>query len=618
MSDKRGSLSSFRQTLSKCLFLLGPGSRKKWMGLVVLAVFVSALEAVAALLVFVLLTLITAPGSDVTLPLLGSLRDVAPQLSEPDGATTAAAFAAVFFMFRGGIYLLQSFLQNHFAYDAGARLARRLVRGYLSMSYSAYVARNSAELIRNAHESTMALAAQALLPGIVLAAEVFVTVTLCAVLLFMAPVAAGSALLFLGILVLLLLRFVQPRLLKMGRHAQELTSSSLHSLQQTLVGFRDIRVLGREKFFENDFAETRQRMASTYAGRGVLIDTPRVALETSVLLVVLFFIALQLGRGRPVAESTTVLGLFGYVAFRILPSVNRVVNNLQSLKFAAPLIEYLYEDTVADELAPRVDPEPGQTEPEPFVVLEMKDVTYRYPSSDRDAVMNIDLTVERGQSIGLVGRTGSGKSTVLDLMLGLLEPTSGVVTVNGEPLSHWPRRWHHSIGLVPQTIFLLDDTIRRNVALGVAAEDIDDRLVNEALEIAQLQELVATSPLGLETMVGERGVKLSGGQRQRLAIARAMYRRPQVLMFDEGTSALDSRTESEVMHALSRLRENLTLITVAHRLSTVRECDVVVLLFDGRITATGTYEELLQTSTEFKQLARHDPDPSRPSGTQSA
>lgn len=618
MNPRRGPISSFRETFAKCLFLLGSGSRKKWLALVLLAVFVSGLEAVAALLIFVLLTLITAPGSDVTLPLVGSLDQVAPQVSEPDGATTAAAFAAVFFIFRGGIYLVQSFLQNRFAYDAGANLARRLVRGYLSMSYSAYVARNSAELIRNAHESTLALAAQALLPGIVLAAEVFVTVTLCALLLFMAPIAAGSALLFLGLLVLLLLKFVQPRLLKMGRHAQELTSSSLHSLQQTLVGFRDIRVLGREKFFENDFASNRQRMASTYAGRGVLIDAPRVALETSVLLVVLFFIAFQVSRGRPVSESTTVLGVFGYVAFRILPSVNRVVNNLQSLKFTSPLIEYLYEDAVAAEAAPSQDGEPTHAEPEPFQVLEMKDVTYRYPLADRDAVMNIDLKVERGQSIGVVGRTGSGKSTVLDLMLGLLEPTSGVVAVNGEPLAGWPHAWHRSIGLVPQTIFLLDDTIRRNVALGVAPEDLDDRLVNEALEIAQLQDLVVSSPFGLDTMVGERGVKLSGGQRQRLAIARAMYRRPQVLMFDEGTSALDSRTESQLLRTLSRMREDLTLITVAHRLSTVRDCDVVVLLFDGRITAKGTYEKLLRTSEEFRQLARHDPDLSRPTGTHSA
>lgn len=610
------SVSSIRATLRKSLFLLGPTSKKRWIALVLLAIFVSFLEAAAAVLVLVLLALIASPDAEVNLPLLGDLHEVAPQIYQPDGLVYAAAFAALFFVFRGGVYLLQSFLQNRFAYDASAALARRLVGGYLSMSYPAYVARNSAELIRNAHESTLALAAQALLPGIVLAAELFVTVTLCALLILMAPVAAGGALLFLGSLVLLLLRSVQPRLLKMGRHVQALTTSSLHSLQQTLVGFRDIRVLGRERFFENDFAGTRQQLATNYAFRGVLIDTPRVALETSVLLVVLFFIAIQVSQGRPVGESTTVLGLFGYVAFRILPSVNRVMNNLQSLKFASPLIDHLYEDVLAADLAPREVPKAADSEPAPehFRVLELKNVTYRYPQTDRDAVTEVGLKVERGQTIGLVGRTGSGKSTVLDLMLGLLPPTSGTVCVNDHPLPEWPRAWHRSIGFVPQTIFLLDDTIRRNVALGIEPEHIDDDLVNEALEIAQLSDLIADIPLGLETMVGERGVKLSGGQRQRLAIARAMYRRPQVLVFDEGTSALDSQTESELIRALTRLRGELTLITVAHRLSTVEACDLVVLLSEGRVSATGTYDQLLKQSAEFQALARHDPKLSRQGG----
>ena len=594
-------MRDFVKTARNILVLLEPGTKTKWVVLILLAVFVSALELVAAILIFVLLGTMAAPGAEIGVPLVGNVEEIVPGLSDSNRLVPILAVVAAFFLLRGTVYLLQSYLQNRLSYATGSRLGRRLLRGYLAMDYSTYLQRNSAELIRNAHESTLALASYVLLPGIVLAAELFVTLTLCSVLLVTSPLAAGGAFLFLGGLVLVILRVVQPRLLRAGRLVQDMTTASLHSLQQTLLGFRDIRVLGRERFFEDEFAKSRQRLADTYAVRGVLIDTPRVALETSVLLVLLIFVGLNAARGDSLDESTTILGLFGYAAFRILPSVNRIVNNLQSLKFAAPVVADLCQEVIAAES--ERSPEPEVTEPTSFEVLELRDVAYRYPGADREAVSGLNLRIERGQSVGFVGATGSGKSTILDLMLGLLEPSSGSVRVNGEPLPASPRKWHRLLGVVPQTIFLLDDTIRENVALGVGRKVADDERVQEALQIAQLQSFVEASPLGLDTMIGERGVRLSGGQRQRLAIARAMYRRPEVLIFDEGTSALDNRTESEVTNALRRLRREVTLITVAHRLTTIKECDVVLLIIDGRIAALGKFDELLRTSEEFRKLA---------------
>lgn len=598
-------MRNFVRTARNILVLLEPGTKTKWVILILLAVFVSALEVVAAVLIFVLLGLIASPGAAITVPLLGNLEELFPGFSNSTGLVQILALIAAFFLVRGGVYLLQSYLQNRLSYATGSRLGRRLLRGYLAMDYSTFLQRNSAELIRNAHESTLALASYVLLPGIVLAAELFVTLTLCAVLLVTSPLAAGSAFLFLGGLVLVILRVVQPRLLRAGRLVQDMTTRSLHSLQQTLLGFRDIRVLGREPFFEDEFAKSRQRLADTYAIRGVLIDTPRVALETSVLLVVLFLVGLNVARGDSLDESTTILGLFGYTAFRILPSINRIVNNLQSLKFAAPLVDDLFQEVIAADHKRR--PEPEVMALGDFQLLELRDVSYRYPGADRDAVSRVNLTIERGQSVGFVGATGSGKSTILDLMLGLLEPSSGSIRVNNEPLPSSPRKWHKSLGVVPQTIFLLDDTIRENVALGVGREAADDERVREALQIAQLWSFVETNPSGLDTMVGERGVRLSGGQRQRLAIARAMYRRPEILIFDEGTSALDNRTESEVMSAIRRQGQGLTLITVAHRLTTIKECDVVYLINDGRIAASGEFDELLRASEDIQTLGSQVP-----------
>ena len=591
-----GALHTFR----RCLVLLEPGSGRKWIGLVVLAIFVSALEAVAALLVLMLLGLSMTPGSAIQLPLIGDVSDIMPDTGDSSTILTVAAIVGAFFTARAGIYLFQSYLQNRLAYGAGALLARRLLRGYLAMPYGDYVGRNSADLIRNAHESTILLASTVLFPGIALAAEVCVTFVLCLVLVFSSPVAALLAFVILGVLVGGVLRFVQPRLLTLGEQVQDRTTESLKSIQQSLVGLRDIRVTGRESFFEESFGGIRQRLAYAYAMRGTLMDVPRVALETGVLLLLLLFLATQVVRGVPLSESVTILALFGYTAFRILPSVNRIVNNLQNLRFGSSLIDFLHADAVAaNEVRQEGDPE------EPCVfqsAIELRDVSYRYPGAARDSVTDVTLTIRRGQSVGIVGRTGSGKSTLLDLILGLLEPTTGEVRIDGQPLRGRERSWQTCLGVVPQVIFLLDDTIRNNIALGRTEDDVDDDRVLHAVKVAQLESFVASLPDGLETVIGERGVKLSGGQRQRLAIARATYHHPQVLLLDEGTSELDGKTEAEVIRALGSSSEDLTLIAVAHRLTTIRNCSLVVTMSDGRVSSLGTYEDLVEQDLPAETL----------------
>lgn len=587
----------------KCLALLEPGTRKRWIGLLLLAILVSLLEAIAAVLLFSVLGLVTAPNAKLTIPFLGDLKGLIPNLDEPRILLMFAFATAVFFIARAGIYLFQSYLQNRLAYETGAHLARRLLRGYLAMPYPIYLSRNSAELIRNAHESTVMLASMVLFPGVVLAAEIFVTLTLCVVLLLSAPLVALLSFVVLGALVAVLLRFVQPRLLGLGRQVQDHTAESLKSLQQSLLGLRDIRVLGRESFFEEKFQEIRLRLASAYAVRGVLIDLPRVSLETSVLLITLVFLVMQLGDGDA-GQGITVLALFGYAAFRILPSVNRIVNNLQSLRFATPLIDSLHADVLA---ADAISPELRPSEDLHFErSIELKNVSFRYPESSRIALAEVTLSIRRGESLGIVGRTGSGKSTLLDLILGLLEPSSGEILIDDEPLTGRTRAWHRHVGVVPQTIFLLDDTIRNNIALGRAQADVDDEGILEAIRIAQLEELLTTLPEGLDAVVGERGVKLSGGQRQRLAIARAMYQQPQVLVLDEGTSALDSSTEADLIDALPRLAAHLTVISVAHRITTIANCDRVVVLKDGEVDGLGTFQELLDNNEEFRSLARSE------------
>lgn len=586
--------------LRKIIALVGLETRRRWVALVLLAAITSIVEVIAALLIFTLLGLLAGPDTGVVLPLIGDLRARFPALAEPQGLMTAAAVIGTFFVIRGGVYLTQSYLQNRAAYGTSALLAKRLLEGYLRMPYEAYLSRNSAELIRNAHESTIFLAAWVLFPAILLASEAVVILTLAVVLIVSAPLVALATFFFFLAVVLALLKVVQPRLHRLGQSLQRLSTASLKALQQTLQGLREIRLLGREAFFEQDFARTRKDLALTYASHGLLRDVPRVTLETSVLIALLVFIALQAYSGDTLGENATLLGMFGYAAFRVLPSTNRIVNALQSLKFAGPLVDALYEDVklipatfVASPMRP--------TTPVHLDSLELRGVSYRYPGMDTDALAGIEQRIVRGEWVAFVGETGSGKSTLLDLILGLVEPTQGTVYINGVPLDKSKRAWQASIGLVPQNVFLLDDTIRGNIGLGQDVESIDDQALSSAVEAAVLEDFLATLPDGLETVVGERGVRLSGGQRQRIAIARALYRRPQVLVLDEGTAALDPNTEAQLMSNLGRWK-NLTLINVAHRITMIEKCDRVVMLSNGEVKASGRYEELLNQNPAFHSL----------------
>jgi ABC-type multidrug transport system fused ATPase/permease subunit len=231
-------------------------------------------------------------------------------------------------------------------------------------------------------------------------------------------------------------------------------------------------------------------------------------------------------------------------------------------------------------------------------------VTFRYPESPDDALRHVSLTIERGETIGVVGQTGSGKSTLLDLIVGLLDPSDGEISVNGEPLWKVRKAWLEELAVVSQTVFLLDDTIQNNIALGVGQGAVDYESLSQAVEIAQLEQFIATLPHGLETTVGEHGIKLSGGQRQRIAIARALYRKPSVLVLDEGTSALDGNTEAKVLSALSALGDGMTLLHVAHRMSTVRRCDRLVMIESGGIAGIGSFDELISQNEEFESLTR--------------
>jgi ATP-binding cassette, subfamily B, bacterial PglK len=594
-------------TLRKCAYLLRQESRLRWAAVLVVAVFVSGVEAVGALLVFLLLGLVTSGEADLDLPVIGS-ADNLPLVGSSDNVVIwLAAAVAIFFVIRGALLLGQLYVQDRLAHHAGARLAVRLFTAYLSMPYAFHLQRNSAELIRNANESVKALTSEIIIPSVRLVSHTVLALGMLAVLVYAAPLATVFAVGFLGPVVFVLLRLVHPRLKKLGRGRQRLSKANLSLLQVALHGIREVLLFDRAAYFIRKFRGQQLATARIVYTNRIAQEFPRVLIETVLVVFIAVFFILSTTLDRSPEETLAVLGLFAYAALRLQPSLQKIVQSLNSIRFAGAAVDNVYDDLSSIEPVMARELRRGETDslsyPVPPPRIELRGVGYRYPGASEPALRHVDLVIEPGSSIGIVGPTGGGKSTLLDVLAGLLPATEGQVLVDGVELQSLGRGWRAVLGVVPQTIFLTDDTIRRNIALAERDDSIDERRLQRAVDVAQLGTFIAELPDGLDTRVGERGVRISGGQRQRVAIARALYRDPTLLLFDEGTSALDSLTEAEFVAALEALGQDRTRITVAHRLTTVRNCDLILVIDGGTVIDSGTYDELRGRNSLFGSRA---------------
>jgi ATP-binding cassette subfamily C protein len=331
---------------------------------------------------------------------------------------------------------------------------------------------------------------------------------------------------------------------------------------------------------------------------------PRLLVESTFVCGALLVVILLTLQGYRGADVLPLLGLYAYAGFRIIPSANRILWKINEIGYGATAVHQLYDDymVIVRNAADADDASAGESMPFTDRIV-VAGVAYTYPGSHTPALHDVHLTIRRGESIGIVGPTGAGKSTLVDLLIGLLQPSCGRIMIDGVALPERRRSWQRQIGYVPQTIFLADDSLRRNITLGIPDDDIDDDKVQAAVRMAQLEAFVASLADGLNTFVGERGMRLSGGERQRVGIARALYHEPEALVFDEATSALDSCTEGEVVRAIEALHGVKTLVIIAHRLSTVRHCDQLVLLQRGRVAGCGSFDELVERNADFRAMA---------------
>jgi ATP-binding cassette, subfamily B, bacterial PglK len=576
-----------------------PSDRFRWLLVVPLVAAAAFVEALGALAVFGLLRIIVEPDRAYTTPVVSELWRRWPDSNPQALLVVLTIGVAGFYAFRAMFLFWTEWMKESIIHRSAARAAERLFSRYLAADYAFHLRRRSSALIEEVARSTD-LAFQFIGGGVVnLCSEIATLVAIAAVLIASAPPRTLIALVTVLLVVMVPIVLTRRVWVRWGDRNKVLEQQQLHVLQQSLGAVKEVKITGREAFFEGRLRATRRALAQVRQRRASAAAALRLGVE-AVLIVSMLLIVMILS-GYSGAESVSVLALFAYAGFRAVPSANRIMLNVGYLREGRP-----YARAIAADFRALRETATRSHGPEPVVefheTLVCEHLSFTYQESGRPALQDVNLRIRCGESIGIVGPTGSGKSTLVDLLLGLLRPTDGRVLLDGADLAGHERAWQRLIGYVPQDPYLLDDTLGRNIAFGIPDGLIDEQRLMRACTLAQLDDFVRQLPRGLETDVGEDGVRLSGGQRQRVAIARALYQDPAVLVFDEATAALDNQTEREVTRAIAALHGQRTVIVIAHRLTTVEGCDRLIFLQDGRIAAIGRYDELLR-NPGFRTMA---------------
>lgn len=583
-------------TIQKILFILTPAERNGIVGLLCLMVIGMMLEMLGVGILFPVMILMGQNDLTVRYP---RIQPVFELLGNPtQNQLIAGAMLALV-----GIYLIKNLLLAFLAWrqvrvttGIQVQLAQRLFSAYLRKPYTFHLQRNSAQLGHNIIGEVGVFCA-VINSSMTILTECSALFGITALLLLAEPMGVLIVALMLGAAVWSFHYMTRARITRWGMARQHHDTLRSQHMYQGLGGVKDVKLLGREDNFLAQFQLHSAQGARAAGSQAILQQLPRLWLELLAVAGLAILVLSMLGQGAGTDRIVPTLGLFAAAAFRLMPSVNRILAGVQYMRYSLPSVNLLHEEAGLIATEPGIIREECAAPSAAFQTeIFLSGIGYIYPGASVSSLDNVSITIRKGESVGFIGPSGSGKSTLVDIMLGLLPPGAGHVIVDGQDIQKNLRAWQDQIGYVPQSIYLTDDTLKHNVAFGLPDEAIDDTAVRRAISNAQLEEFVSGLPEGLETIVGERGIRLSGGQRQRIGIARALYHDPSVLVLDEATSALDTATEQGVMQAVTALRGSKTIIIVAHRLSTVENCDRIYRLEHGRVTEAGSPADILATN----------------------
>jgi ABC-type multidrug transport system fused ATPase/permease subunit len=494
------------------------------------------------------------------------------------------------FVIKNAFVLASGYVQQRIQFAITNRLVQRLFETYLRQPYEFHLVNSSSVLVRNVQDYSGAVVGYGVAPIVTIITDIATGTALLSVLVVVQPVSTVVLLAVFALCGYAIVALSRSRTRKWGTERVKHRGIMMEMLLGGLGGIKEIQLFGRDRQVVETHRASLYQAAKSFYLFNVLQSVPRAAFEVVAVVGVSALVVVSTIRDTSLQDTTLIVALFGVVAFRMLPSVNRIIQASQQFSYGRTALE----GAVLSLALPNNPIEkPHRSALDPLRELRVVNLKYRYPNTE-SVVVNIDsLFIRSGESLGIIGESGSGKSTLVDLLIGILNPQSGTVSVNGRDIAVDRRYWQDRIGYVPQHVYLMDTTIRRNVAFGLPEKVINDEEVVKALRSANLWEFVCGLPNGLNTVVGERGVRLSGGQRQRLGIARALYGNPEVIVLDEATSALDTETEREIVESLREIAHDHTLIVVAHRTSTLAHCSRLIRLEKGRIVQEGTFEEVI-------------------------
>lgn len=598
-------------TLQKSIKLLTANERRQGLYVLVLVIGMALLETAGVASVMPFLAVLGAPEMIKTNPALNSLFRGSQifGVNTPDQFLIFLGVSAFVLILVSAIYrTVTQYFMNRFIEMRRHSIGMRLLESYLRQPYEYFLNRHSGDMSKTILSEVDQLVHNVIRPAYNMLAYSIVLIAITILLVLINPTLALVTAGVLGGLYALFYLVLSSKLRDQGSILVASNKERFMAAAEVFGGIKDIKLMGRERGYLKRFQFPSESYAATLATNQTLNQVPYYLIEAiafgGIILISIFMLTGDEKDNGALGGILPILGLYAFAAYRIKPAVQNIFQGFTGLRFGRATVDNLYADihqnNSPEQLPMRV---PTKLKAERSIALEH--LSYTYPNAIKPALKDLNIIIPVGSSLGIVGSTGAGKTTFVDVILGLLRPELGFITVDGKPVSENNLRdWQQSLGYVPQDIFLTDSTVAENIALGIPMHEIDIEQVKHCASMAQVSDFISNElPDQYETLVGERGVRLSGGQRQRIGIARALYHNPEVLVFDEATSALDSVTEKAVMEAIEALAEQKTIILIAHRLSTVRNCNQILLLDQGAIKAKGTFEELSNGSDEFRAMA---------------
>jgi ATP-binding cassette, subfamily B, bacterial PglK len=502
----------------------------------------------------------------------------------------------IFYVFKTLYLVYMSYKQGVIIYNIKEVVAKRLFTGYMHKPYFFYLIRNSSELIRNltAEVSNLGMVLRA---GITIFIDGIILISVLTLLMFIEPQGTSIIFLIIGSTALIYQYVTKQRLLKYGKSRQQSEGKRIQHVQQGIASVKDVKILSREREFIEQFDKYNVMGVKAERFQYILAAMPRLLLEFVVIFGLTALISFLIFSGKNKESITLILSIYAVAVFRLLPSINRILGSIQQLRFCYPSANVLANELKLIEEENKVL-EQNKNEKNIKIFFQnqiiVSNLSFIHRGATEYTISDMNINILHGQCVGLVGGSGGGKSTLIDIILGLLKPSMGEILVDNVDIQKNLSEWQKKIGYVPQHIYLTDDTLKNNIAFGIPDEKIDNIAIENAVKASQLRDVVDDLPNGIDTVIGERGVRLSGGQRQRIGIARAMYHNPDVLIMDEATSALDYQKEAEIMLTIDQLHGKKTIIIVSHRINTLSICDKIYHLENGRIANEGNFKEIIE------------------------